>query len=266
MVIDSHVHTALSGHATGRAADYAAAAALAGVDVLAFTEHMPLPEMWDPEGEYTLPLDAVPTYLADVAEAALVGGVRVLCGAEVDWLPRYPETMERNIALTDFDIVLGSVHFIDDWAFDDPALVARYAETDVDALWREYFARLTSAASSGLFDVMAHPDLIKKFCYMPSFDPQPLYDDAAAVFAASGVAIEVSSAGLRKPCAELYPGRAFLASCAAAGVPATVSSDAHRPEDVGWGFDAAIAALRETGYDHIVYFVGREMQEVSIAP
>ena len=264
MVIDSHVHTELSGHAVGRAIDYALSAARLGVDVLTFTEHMPIPDGWDPNGEYTLPLAAVPTYLDDVREAQGVEGVRVLCGAEVDWLPEHPEIMARNTTLARFDVVLGSVHFVGDWAFDDPRLVDRYETTDVDELWTRYFELLGAAARSGLFDVMAHPDLVKKFAHMPSFDPQGLYDAAAADFAAAEVAIEVSSAGLRKPCAELYPAQGFLAACASAGVAATCSSDAHRPVDVGWGFDQVVDALRDAGYESIVYFVDRTSQEVPL--
>jgi histidinol-phosphatase (PHP family) len=172
--------------------------------------------------------------------------------------------MRRNIELGEFDLVLGSVHFVGDWAFDDPRLVSRYEDADVDVLWRSYFGLLEDAAASGLFDVMSHPDLIKKFAFMPSFDPEPLYQSAARVFAESGVAIEASTAGLRKPCKELYPAPAFLAACRQAGVPATVSSDAHRPEDVGWGFDRAIDALVDAGYDRYVYFVDRDPIEVEI--
>jgi histidinol-phosphatase (PHP family) len=264
-VIDSHVHTELSGHAIGRAPDYARAAAAAGVDVITFTEHMPIPGGWDPNGEYTLATDAVPVYLADVADAQQTPGVKVLCGAEIDWLPEHPGVMERNSRLADFDMILGSVHFIDDWAFDDPNLTDRYATTDVDELWRAYFGLLEDAAASGLFDVMAHPDLIKKFAFMPSFDPTPLYESAAQVFSASGVAIEVSTAGLRRPCKDLYPSARFLEACATSRVPATISSDAHKPEDVAWGYETARRALLDAGYESVVYFVGRRPVEVSIA-
>jgi histidinol-phosphatase (PHP family) len=266
MVIDSHVHTVLSGHASGRAIDYAIAGAALGVDVITFTEHMPIPDGWDPDSEYTLPLHAVPTYLSDVAEAQTVEGIDVLCGAEVDWLPEHEEIMARNIALADFDVVLGSVHFVGDWAFDDPRLTSRYEHEDVDLLWRRYFEQLTDAARSGLFDVMAHPDLVKKFGFRPSFDPRGLYDDAATAFADAGVSIEVSSAGLRKPCAEIYPAPEFLKACHRAGVPVTCSSDAHRPQDVAWGFDHVTDALRAAGYESFVYFIGRQPQEVSLRP
>ena len=227
---------------------------------------MPIPPHLDPDGEFTLSLGTVPLYLADVCEAAGTRGVRVLCGAEIDWLPGHPEVMERNTRIAPFDVILGSVHFVGDWAFDDPNQVDRYEETDVDQLWRDYFEQLESAARSGLFDVMAHPDLIKKFGFMPSFDPQQLYAAAAAAFAEAGVAIEVSSAGLHKPCAELYPATAFLEACCELGVPATVSSDAHKPEDVGRGFDTAVAALLAAGYESFVYFIGRQPVEVPLTP
>ncbi len=158
-------------------------------------------------------------------------------------------------------MVLGSVHFLDDWAFDDPNLLERWDRTDVDAAWLRYFELVWDAAGSGLFDVMAHPDLVKKFGYRPAFDTSDLFDATAAAFARAGVAVEVSTAGLRKPVGELYPSTDFLAACARAGVSATLGSDAHHPDEVGFAFDVARTALLAAGYDRLVYFERRERRE-----
>jgi histidinol-phosphatase (PHP family) len=265
-MIDCHIHTARCGHGEGGAADYLAAARRQGVDLLTFTEHLPLPKDLDPTHEYSMPESELTSYLTEIVELADLTcteeeGVRVLVGIEADWLPDRLDHVRRLLAGDAYDVVLGSVHFLDDWAFDDPALLSRWDAADVDAIWERYFEELARAAASGLYDVMAHPDLVKKFGYRPSYDPRELYEAAALAFADAGVAVEVSTAGLRKPVAELYPGAEFLAACARAGVPATMGSDAHHPNEVGFGFDEALDALRTAGYDHLVYFERREIRE-----
>jgi histidinol-phosphatase (PHP family) len=266
MVIDCHIHTSACGHADGEVQDYVQAAEESGVDVITFTEHMPLPEGMDPEEEYALRLDEVDLYVESVRRASTrSSSVRVLLGAEIDWIPSHVDIARSAASAHDFDMVLGSVHFLDDWAFDDPRLIGRWDTVSVEEVWEAYFEQLIAAAGSGIYDVMAHPDLVKKFGHRMSGSATSLYRRAAATFASSEVAIEVSSAGLRKPCQELYPAQEFLVECARHGVRATVGSDAHSPSEVGWGFDSAIDALKSAGYETITYFVNRKPKEVVIA-
>jgi histidinol-phosphatase (PHP family) len=263
--IDCHVHTDRCGHAVGTPDQYLAAARRAGVSVLAFTDHLSLPARLDPKREYSMCDAALPDYLEDIRTLAeQAEDVRVLVGIEADWLPDEMEQPAATLRAKRFDMVLGAVHFVDGWAFDDPALVGRYAEEDVDRLWRRYFELVADAARSGLFDVMAHVDLVKKFGFYPSFDPRELYEQVAAGLASAGVAIEVSTAGLRKPCAELYPNQALLQACARAGVPATIGSDAHAPVEVAAGYDVAREAMLAAGYASAVYFEARELREVTL--
>jgi histidinol-phosphatase (PHP family) len=265
MVIDSHVHTLLSGHATGTAPEIASSARERGVSVLTFTEHMPLPRGWDPDREYALTREELPEYLAQVAEASALEGIEVLLGAEVDWLPGFPEHMADAISAAEFDLVLGSVHFLGRWAFDDPRLIERYENLAIEDVWTEYFDAFAAASASGLFDVMAHPDLVKKFGFYPEAELSAWYEPAVTALSRGGMAIEVSTGGLRKPCGEMYPSPLLLGMCAEAGIPATISSDAHSPEEVGWGYDRAVDALKTAGYDSIVYFRSREPVEVELA-
>lgn len=256
-MIDCHVHTALCRHAVGTPLEYVAAAEAAGVSVLTFTDHLPLLD--GSETDYAMRWHELPDYVADVMQLKhRDADPKVLLGIEADWVSGQEALLRETLEAMPFDVVLGSVHFIEGWAFDDPDLQDRYAEWDIDALWMSYFNELTAAARSGLFDVMAHPDLIKKFGHMPSFDPTALYEQAAEAFASSGVAIEINTAGLRKPCAELYPTMPFLRICRRHGVPATVGSDAHTPDEVGYGWDAARAALDAAGYASIVVFESRQ--------
>lgn len=270
-MIDCHVHTWRCRHATGTPAQYVRAAAERGVSVLTFTEHLPLaPELANriPGAEgYAMPEVELPDYIAEVAEAAVLGaslGVEVLCGIEIDAVsiarPYAREMLEAHA----FDVVLGSVHFIDDWAFDDPARRDGYDSWSPDQLWERYFADVLEAARAGLADVMAHVDLVKKFGVWPEGPTDELYVRTARALAGSGVAVEVNTAGLRKPCREIYPGPGLLTALRKAGVSVTVGSDAHAPDEVGAGAAEARAALRDAGYRSVVVFSGREMREVGL--
>jgi histidinol-phosphatase (PHP family) len=265
MMIDLHMHTARCGHATGTVSDYVAAARLRGLEIIAFTDHLALPDGYDPDGEYAMRREELSAYVADVrAHAGTGGSPRVLLGIEADWVPAHKSQTARTIASQPFDVVLGSVHFLGEWAFDDPRLLEEWSVRDVAGAWHEYFAAFTDAASSGLFDVMAHPDLVKKFGHVPPGDLRSLYGDVAAAVADAGVAVEVSSAGLRKPCTEIYPSEELLAEFRRAGVPVTTASDAHTPDEVGQGLAEVRAAVARAGYETIVYFEAREIREVPL--
>ncbi len=267
MRIDLHTHTWRCRHATGTAAEYVLAARAAGIDVIGLTDHAPLPPDLDPESCYAMPAEEFEAHLAEMAGAAAAGepgDPKVLVGIEADWLPSHHEHVASLLARHEFDVILGSVHMLDGWAFDDPDLLESWESRSVEAVWHAYFSAVVDAAASGMYDVIAHPDLVKKFGHRPAAEPVALYEDVAAALAKTGVAIEVSSAGLRKPVSEIYPGLELLKAFRRAGVPATTSSDAHRPEEVGVGLDAVRAALAEAGYDHVVYFEAREMREVAL--
>lgn len=265
-MIDLHVHTARCGHATGEMSEYVDAARTRGLDAICFTDHLPMPAPYPQY--YTMAAHELPAYAEDVAQAALDalerGGPEVLLGIEADWLPGSGDHVERAISEHEFDVVLGSVHFLGDWAFDDPDLVSRYEAWQPDALWARYFEEVANAAASGLFDVIAHPDLVKKFGSRPTIDPRDWYEDTAIALAGSGCAIEVNTGGLRKPVHEIYPAIDLLKACRRRGVPATTGSDAHAPGEVGEGFDLARRLLVEAGYDSVVCFRGRVASEVAL--
>jgi histidinol-phosphatase (PHP family) len=271
-VIDLHVHTWRCRHAVGTVAEYVATAAERGIDTIALTDHLPLsPELVarDPEvARYAMPADELPEYVDEVIaareSARAMGGPEVLLGIEADVYPGNEEFVRALLSEHPFDVVLGSVHFVDGWAFDDPDRREGYASWDVRALWERYFGDLVSAARSGLADVIGHADLVKKFGYVPEGDLMPLFREVADAFAQAGVAVEVNTAGLRKPCAELYPSAPFLVALNRAGVPVTIGSDAHAPVEVGSAYEEARDALRDAGYRSLVVFRSRQAEEVPL--
>ncbi len=270
-MIDCHVHTWRCRHAEGTPEEYVRAAALRGVEVLTFTEHLPLAQelasrVPGADG-YAMPERELPAYIADVSDAAVLGaslGVEVLCGIEIDAVPIARPYARELLSAYSFDVVLGSVHFIDDWAFDDPDRRERYDAWTPDDLWERYFSDVADAARTGLMDVMAHIDLVKKFGVWPEVPAAGLYRGIAEAVREAAVAVEVNTAGLRKPCKEIYPGMELLTALRQAGVPVTIGSDAHAPAEVGAGAAEARAALEAAGYRSVVVYAGREPREVGL--
>jgi histidinol-phosphatase (PHP family) len=266
MIIDLHLHSARCGHASGAPAEYVAAARAAGIEVMAFTDHLPLPPRFD--AGYAMPARELEDYIDDVRalqrESAADGGPEILLGIEADWFGGREDDLAEDISEHPWDMVLGSVHFQGEWAFDDPRLTDEYQRRQIDRVWRRYFEDVAASALTGLFDVITHPDLVKKFNYVPDGDLEPFYRIAVDAIARSGAAIEANSSGWRKPCAELYPSLDFLKLAFTAGIPATVGSDAHRPDEVGAGLSQAREALREAGYRSVLVWRGRVAEEVAL--
>jgi len=258
-LVDYHLHTPRCGHAVGDLEEYVARALLLGLSEVGFSDHFPLLHLRD--STLSMSLEELPHYVEEVNHlAGSVSGVRVRLGIEVDYVPGYVERTAEILSAYAFDYVMGSVHFLDGWGFDDPRYVEGYRGRDLYALWARYFQVLGDAAESGLFDVLAHPDLIKKFGYRPLGDVTPLYESCLDRVAAAGLAVEVSTAGLSKPVGEIYPGEEFLRLCRRREIPVTLGSDAHSPEEVGRFYGAAVELLRRVGYTEIAFFERRRMK------
>lgn len=245
---------------------YVQAARARAVGEIAITEHVHrFREVrdWHPnpwwQAEATEDLTAHCAALAEARQA----GLPVLIGIEMDWIPARVHDIRALLDSQPFDIVLGSVHWLGDLAIDHPDYPC-WDALGPDETWGRYLDELGAAASSGLFDVLAHPDLPKVFGTPMPRALRARRDEVIAAIAASGVAVECSSAGLRKPCRELYPDPAWLAGFRAAGVPVTLASDAHQPEDVARDYPTAVAALRGAGYETITRFNSREPEQVEI--
>lgn len=264
---DYHIHTRRCGHAAGEAAGYAAAAREAGLKEIGIADHIPM--YWLPEKErdpsLAMPAEELPAYVEEVlALQGKLPGLTVRLGIEADYIPGKTEELAALLARYPFDYVIGSVHYIGGWGFDHPAKVAGFAGRDLLGIYADYFSLLREAAGSGLFDVLAHPDLVKKFGHRPAADLRPFYEETAAAFARAGVCVEVNTAGLRVPAAEIYPALEFLQACHRFGVPATVGSDAHAPAQVGFGGEEARRWLLAAGYREVAVFEKRARRLVPL--
>jgi histidinol-phosphatase (PHP family) len=194
-----------------------------------------------------------------------VHGAGLRLGVEADYLPGHEDRVGSFLDGRPWDYVVGSVHFLRDEALDlhgEPDWEAWdvWRSGDPDKVWARYFETLGEAARTGMFDILAHPDLVKVWgsgVPRPEGDPRRFYERAMDGIAASDVAIEVSTAGLRKPVAEIYPAADFLEMCLDAGRPVALSSDAHLPEHVGFEYERALDWLDGLGVRELAVFEGR---------
>ena len=196
--------------------------------------------------------ETLDTYVDALLEAK-AAGLPVKVSLEVDFIPEYVEQIRSLLAQYPWDYVLGSVHFLGSWGIDMDANYG-WPEADVDAVYRDYFSTLAAAASSGLFHVLAHADLVKKFGHTPSYPLDDMYEMVAKAAKQADVAVEISTAGLHKPVGEMYPAPTFLKVFHAHGVPITLASDAHEPQHIGQDFDKAIGFAHEVGYRQLAVF------------
>jgi histidinol-phosphatase (PHP family) len=225
------------------------AAVVRGVDEIGFTEHVyyfrQTRPVWTLEYQTERCVYDLDAYVGVVVEAKSQG-LPVKLGLEVDYVGERQDELAALLEPYPWDYLLGSVHWVDGLAVDqEPGL---WGQAPVDEVWRRYFAALVELASSGHVDVLAHPDLAKIFRKRPERIEYPALD---------GVALEISTAGLRKPVGELYPAAAMLA----AHPPITLASDAHVPADVGRDLDRAVAHARAAGYDTVTVFESRQARQ-----
>jgi len=259
---DYHVHTFRCGHAGGRSREFVLRAIERGLSEIAFTDHIPLyflpPDRRDPK--LAMGEDELDGYLREVEalREEFRGRIAVRLGLEADYAEGQEEELARWLSRADWDLVLGSVHWVaGDW-IDDPARSpARFEREGVERLYEEYYRLLAKAARTGLFDVLTHFDLPKKHGHRPPIPLEIAEEGAIAAARESGCAVEISSAGLRKPVAEAYPEARLLSRILAAGVPVTFSSDAHAPAEVGWGYDRTLELARSSGATRFVTFEKR---------
>ena len=255
MIIDLHNHTPRCNHAEGSLDAFIQSALKKGIEIFGFADHAPM----DFDGKYRMGFDEMQEYESEVRDAAerYRGRIEILLGYEVDWLPGH---MDERVLGAKVDYLIGSVHFLSGWGFDNPEFLDRWHEQDVDEVWQKYFGEIAAMAKSGLFDIVGHLDLIKVFGYRPRNDIRTLAESALDTIARSDMVLELNAAGWRKPVAEAYPSLDLLRMAYERKIPITFSSDAHRPDQVGYKMRELHDLARTAGYDEAASFRNRERQ------
>lgn len=269
MLTDYHVHlrpdepgtTADKYFVAANAERYREAAAAKGIAELGVSEHIyrfkQALEVWQHPFWQSQAREDIDAYCQFVREQT-----DLKLGIEADFIPGREDQMGNLLEAREWDYVVGSVHFVRDHAVDMPGDwdVWRTSFESPEKVWRRYFETLGECARSGLYDILAHPDLVKvwgKDRPRPEGDPRRYYELALEGIVESGIAIEVSTAGLRKPVGERYPSEAFLEMLLEAGCPVALSSDAHLPEHVGFDYEQTVQWLAGFGVTELAVFEQR---------
>ncbi|MEI8290155.1 MAG: histidinol-phosphatase HisJ family protein [Verrucomicrobiota bacterium] len=259
---DLHMHTPLCRHATGEPVDYARQALSLGLTEIGFSDHSPMPrEDFDNWRMFDRQLDEYVTKVRLAQKTFPQLAIRL--ALEVDYLPGHEDWIRQLAARHPWDYFIGSVHYVGDaWDIDNPAKMSEWKKRNPFEVWKSYFERLTLAADSKLFEIIAHADLPKKFGIRPQQDCTPLYETFLAAAARAGCAIELNTAGLRKECREIYPSRPLLQLAFQKNVPITFGSDAHAPAEVGMNFADAFNLARSVGYTESCRYKQRQRKFV----
>ena len=286
-VLDYHLHLWPHGRretapTLEHVAAYCERAGAAGVTEIALTEHLfrfaqadrLLRGFWQEEPDAALRASMaaywdehahadLDEYVACVQDAKSAG-LPVVLGLEVDYYRGRMDEVAGLLSGYPFDVLLGSVHWIGVWRFDDvsdPVSMAQWSAREVDAAWGDDTSAVEELAASGACDVLAHPDLVKVTGRRPAH-PEGCWDRLVEAAASSGLAAELSSAGWRKPAKEQYPARGLLERLVERDVPLTTASDAHSLPDVADRAATLAAMLEDLGVRSLRAF--RERRPLSV--
>ena len=268
MLTDYHLHlrpdarenTAARFFTPGNAERYREAAEERGITELGVAEHIyrftAALEIWQHPFWREFTHDDIDEYCGFVREET-----DLRLGIEMDFVAGREDRIANVLEAREWDFVVGSVHFLRDHSLDTEEYSVWGAGESPEKIWRRYFETVAESARSGLYDIIAHPDLVKvwgKVAPRPDGDLRRYYEPAVEAFLDAGVAVELSTAGWRKPVAEQYPSVPFLEMLVDAGCPIALSSDAHEPDQVGFEYERAVELLESIGVRELAVFEGRD--------
>jgi len=262
MIPDIHIHTYLCHHAEGQPQDYLAYAETKSIPAICFTDHAPTPHNYDVECRMSM--DDFPFYQKMIKELKS-SRTKVLIGIEADYYPGAEKFLSEWLPKQKLDLVIGSVHYINDWGFDNPKFADRWKKVDVEVIWEKYFELLCKLVDLHLFDIVGHLDVTKRFGFKPSTDTiKQLAGKAMDKIAKAKMAIEINTSGLRRPVGEIYPSADLLKMARERNIPIVFGSDAHKPDEVGYAFDKAIELAKNCGYNEMLIFNNRQAEPLPL--
>lgn len=258
---DSHMHTPLCKHAVGQPEEYAETALLRGLKGIIFTCHSPMPDGW--WSQVRMDISQLDEYLEMIARTreTYAGRLDVRVGMEMDFFPGFEWWVESLNERCEFHHVLGSVHFF------GQDYKSKFWKGDLIAFQKQYFSHLAESAETGLFDTLAHPDLVKNL-QPADYEFEKIEEHLAGCLdriAATGVAMELNTSGRLKAAPEFNPGPAMLRLMRERNIPVVLGSDSHVPRRVGSDFLDALDSLEEAGYSKVSHFLARKRLDLNIS-
>jgi len=257
-MIDLHNHTPLCNHAKGNPEEFIKKAIEKGIKIYGFADHAPM----EFDYEYRMGFDEMEKYEKTIKslKERYKDKIDILLGYEVDFTP----IVDKRVLERKVDYLIGSVHFLDNWGFDNPEFIKEWERRDVDDVYKEYFDKIEKMADSKLFNIAGHIDLVKVFGHKPKTDIKDLAKNAVKAIKNANMAVEINTAGLRKPVKEAYPSDELLDMILNEDIDITISSDAHSPEQVGYKINETIKKLKNLGVNELTYFKNKEKHKIKI--
>jgi histidinol-phosphatase (PHP family) len=255
MRVDLHNHTTRCNHATGSMEDYIKRAIELKIDIYGFSDHAPMPF----EPEYRMDIKHSNDYENEVLflKEKYKNDIDIRLAYEVDFMSN-KAYMEDRVLNSNVDYLIGSVHFLDTWGFDNPEYLKEYEKQNIDDIWIKYFNTIEDMAKTNYFEVVGHLDLIKVFKYLPKKDIKSIAYNALKQIKKSNMTIEINSAGLRKPIKEQYPSKSLLELAYELDIDITFSSDAHSVEQVGYKYDEVKNIAKQVGYNRCISYINKQ--------
>jgi len=237
-----------------------------GLDEVGISDHLVLAPSGEPP-PWSLPPERLPEYARDICRHQGRAGPRLRLGLEVDWFPGHGGAIERALAGYPWDFLIGSVHHLGRLHVDtSSAYWSELSPRAQEQRHREYWDCLRGLATSGLFDIVGHLDLTKKFGHRPRCDLSAIIARTLDAIADNGLVVELNTAGWTMPCAEAYPSRELLLACREREIPVMLAADAHHPGHLARHFGRAAQLLAELGFTELACFEGRRRGAVSLRP
>lgn len=251
-IADLHTHTYLCKHAEGTPEEFLSAALARGESWYGISDHCPWPEGFD--SQCRMKAEDFPLYrdiVRNMQKKAEGTPLKVLYAIEMDYVPGKMDIVESHLNEEDFDYIIGSIHYIEDFAFDNPALLDEWKKEGMaEHVWDVYLKYLKEYVSTCNFQIIGHPDLPKKFGYKPVESElfRKRFSEIFEIASARGIVLELNAAGLHTPAREIYPSKTLLKLAKKAGMKISYGSDAHTPEAIGRDFETVAALARECGF------------------
>jgi histidinol-phosphatase (PHP family) len=253
MSVDLHNHTVLCNHANGTIEEYVKRAIEQNITYFGFADHAPM--NFDPK--YRMQFSQMEEYEKNVlhVKEKYKDIIDILLAYEVDYLEGY---IDERVLNSNVDYLIGSVHFIGKWGFDNPEFIGEYKHRDINKIWEEYFEAIEALAKTNLFDIVGHIDLIKVFNFLPTKDIKSLAHNAIKAIKKANMVVEINAAGIRKPINEPYPSKPIMELLSEYDIPITFSSDAHDVDQVGYMKDEIKSYAKSYGYKKCATFSKKE--------
>jgi histidinol-phosphatase (PHP family) len=267
--IDYHVHTSYTWDAKGNVEDYCKIAENKGIEEIVFTNHF-IPFLLNiPKGSITK--DGIEKNFKEIEEANKKYNLKIKIGLEIDYNIAYEKIIENILNEYQFDFILGSIHFIDGIDIIGNQASIFFKDKSMHEAYERYFLELKKLSESGLIDVLAHPDYIRRSAikyYGRDFifeNNKEIIEELIDSMIRNDVGVEVNTSGYRHGLNDSFPKLEFLKFCFKKGLrKITIGSDAHSPEYLASYLDKGIEKIKSVGYNEICIFNKRKTSWISI--